>query len=307
MRPRRAGATGWCWRERVAGAPLTKEHRPLPPRIRLPPLAVRRHVTPEDLDVAPALVGLPLAAPSRRLAAIGVDVAVVGLLSSLGNIWVLLACALMLALQTRWRAWAPSGVRRPLAWALAITLLAVGAEQAWTERNAPADAEDRADPDDAVALPALPPELAALAASSASSAPPISAAEQIAELQDELSEARRPKPFRLRTEIGRWSDELGIGFGWAIVYFSMVPVWLPGQTLGKKLFGLRVVELTGKPLTAMVCLKRYGGYAAGMATGMLGFAQVLWDSNRQAIQDKTAHTVVIDLRGERRRTKDAPP
>jgi hypothetical protein len=37
-----------------------------------------------------------------------------------------------------------------------------------------------------------------------------------------------------------------------------------------------------------------------MATGMIGFVQVLWDDNRQAIQDKIAHTVVIDLRQPRR-------
>jgi hypothetical protein len=29
---------------------------------------------------------------------------------------------------------------------------------------------------------------------------------------------------------------------------------------------------------------------------MLGFAQLLWDPNRQAIQDKTAHTVVLNTR-----------
>ena len=46
----------------------------------------------------------------------------------------------------------------------------------------------------------------------------------------------------------------------------------------------------------MTSFGRYGGYAAGMATGGLGFAQVLWDANRQAVQDKLAHTVVVDLR-----------
>jgi len=40
-----------------------------------------------------------------------------------------------------------------------------------------------------------------------------------------------------------------------------------------------------------------------MATGGLGFAQVLWDPNRQGLQDKAAHTVVLDLRAARR----APP
>ena len=49
----------------------------------------------------------------------------------------------------------------------------------------------------------------------------------------------------------------------------------------------------------MMCFSRYGGYVAGMATGMFGFAQVLWDDNRQALQDKVAHTVVVDLNGAR--------
>jgi uncharacterized RDD family membrane protein YckC len=66
--------------------------------------------------------------------------------------------------------------------------------------------------------------------------------------------------------------------------------------VGKRLLALRVVELTGRPMTVLLSLKRYGGYAAGMATGGLGFAQVLWDANRQGLHDKAAHTVVLDLR-----------
>ncbi len=41
------------------------------------------------------------------------------------------------------------------------------------------------------------------------------------------------------------------------------------------------------------CFGRYGGYGAGFATGLLGFLQVYWDPNRQAIQDKISATVVI--------------
>ena len=91
----------------------------------------------------------------------------------------------------------------------------------------------------------------------------------------------------------------GRGFGWAIAYFTLLPFWWKGQTLGKRVFGLRVVELTGKPLGLMNCFGRYGGYAAATATGGAGFAQVLWDPNRQAMQDKLAHTVVVDLRAPR--------
>ena len=87
---------------------------------------------------------------------------------------------------------------------------------------------------------------------------------------------------------------MGAKLGWGIVYFSLLPAWWGGQTVGKKIVRIRVLELTGQPMTVLRCLKRYGGYAAGMATGGLGFAQMLWDPNRQALQDKAAHTAVVD-------------
>jgi uncharacterized RDD family membrane protein YckC len=42
--------------------------------------------------------------------------------------------------------------------------------------------------------------------------------------------------------------------------------------------------------------ERFGGYAAGIATGLFGFAQLYWDPNRQAIHDRVARTVVIRSR-----------
>ena len=39
--------------------------------------------------------------------------------------------------------------------------------------------------------------------------------------------------------------------------------------------------------------------AAGLATGLLGFIQIYWDANRQAIHDKISATVVIDIRKAR--------
>lgn len=143
---------------------------------------------------------------------------------------------------------------------------------------------------------------ASSAASSASTATAASAPQvnpdkrRIAELETQLKEARRHKPLSWREQWRQLWDEVASGLGWGIVYFSLLPAWWGGQTVGKKLLGLRVVELTGKPMTVFRCLKRYGGYAAGMATGGMGFAQVLWDPNRQALQDKAAHTVVLDLR-----------
>jgi hypothetical protein len=43
-----------------------------------------------------------------------------------------------------------------------------------------------------------------------------------------------------------------------------------------------------------------------MATGGLGFLQVLWDVNRQGIQDRVAHTVVVDLRAAPKSIHTAP-
>jgi hypothetical protein len=57
----------------------------------------------------------------------------------------------------------------------------------------------------------------------------------------------------------------------------------------------------------MDCFGRYGGYAAGLATAGIGLLQVLWDPNRQAVQDKLAHTVVIDLRAPRALPSATPP
>lgn len=105
-----------------------------------------------------------------------------------------------------------------------------------------------------------------------------------------LSAATAPGLFgRLRD----FADELGFGFSWAILYTTILLSWWNGQTVGKKLLGLRVVRLDGEPITWWIAFERAGGYAAGFATGLLGFAQVWWDANRQAIHDRIVGTVVI--------------
>ncbi|MCC5024068.1 MAG: RDD family protein [Candidatus Synoicihabitans palmerolidicus] len=92
------------------------------------------------------------------------------------------------------------------------------------------------------------------------------------------------------------SRTMGFTFGWAGVYFTLSTLLLRGRTLGKVVFRTRVVRLDGRPLTAMDAFARNGGYAAGLATGLLGFARLMWDPNRQAIQDRIAGIVVISTR-----------
>jgi uncharacterized RDD family membrane protein YckC len=89
------------------------------------------------------------------------------------------------------------------------------------------------------------------------------------------------------------AEDLGFGFGWAALYMTVVLSWWKGQTVGKRMLGIRVVRLDGEPITWWVAFERVGGYAAGVATGLLGFAQIWWDSNRQAIHDRIVGTVVV--------------
>ncbi|MEE2897439.1 MAG: hypothetical protein VX815_03130, partial [Gemmatimonadota bacterium] len=46
-------------------------------------------------------------------------------------------------------------------------------------------------------------------------------------------------------------------------------------------------------LARLVAFEPYGGYIADFATGLLGFAQVYWDANRQGIHDRIVGTVGI--------------
>ena len=91
-------------------------------------------------------------------------------------------------------------------------------------------------------------------------------------------------------------EDLGLGFGWAAFYFTVFTAVWHGQTPGKKALGIRVFQLDGTPLSMWDSFGRYGGYGAGLATGLLGFIQVFWNANRQAIQDQISATVVIDDR-----------
>lgn len=89
--------------------------------------------------------------------------------------------------------------------------------------------------------------------------------------------------------------DLGIGFGWAVLYFTLFISWNGGQTIGKALMSIKVVQLNNMPLSIWQAFGRQGGYGAGFATGLLGFLQIYWDPNRQAIQDKVDNTLVLKI------------
>ncbi|HET8656636.1 MAG TPA: RDD family protein, partial [Longimicrobiaceae bacterium] len=94
-------------------------------------------------------------------------------------------------------------------------------------------------------------------------------------------------------------EEFGLGIGWVGLYFVATVALFRGRTPGKRLLGIRIIRLNGKPIGWWAAFERFGGYAAGLATGLLGFFQIFWDQNRQAIHDRIAETVVIDERVSR--------
>lgn len=114
------------------------------------------------------------------------------------------------------------------------------------------------------------------------------------ELRDELAAERERGGILafFRTT----AEDFGLGFGWAALYFTAFLALWRGQTPGKRLFGIRVLRLNGQPIGWWAAFGRFGGYAAGFATGLLGFFQVFWDPNRQAVHDKISETVVIKAR-----------
>jgi hypothetical protein len=127
--------------------------------------------------------------------------------------------------------------------------------------------------------------------------------DEVEEGEDELARARAEladaEGGGLFATLRAFADELGFGFGWAALYMTVFLSWWDGQTVGKRMMRIRVVRLDGEPITWWTAFERAGGYAAGLATGLLGFAQVWWDANRQAIHDRIVGTVVIDDAAEK--------
>jgi uncharacterized RDD family membrane protein YckC len=110
-------------------------------------------------------------------------------------------------------------------------------------------------------------------------------------LASDLEEAREPP---LRSVVLGLADDLGLGFGWSLFYFTAFTTIWRGQTVGKRLLRIRVMRLDAKPMTWWLAFNRTGGYAASLFTGMLGFAELLWDHDRQALHDRIAWTVVVE-------------
>jgi hypothetical protein len=121
--------------------------------------------------------------------------------------------------------------------------------------------------------------------------------EDLAKVRGELAEANQraedAEEAGILHVLARVADELGLSFGWVGLYFTACLALMRGQTPGKRMMGVRVMRLDGAPISFWAAFERFGGYAASIFTGLLGFAQILWDHNRQGMHDKIVETVVV--------------
>lgn len=77
-------------------------------------------------------------------------------------------------------------------------------------------------------------------------------------------------------------------FGYFIFFWTS-----SGQTIGKALMGVRVVSVSGRPLTFFQALFRFLLYPVSAMFFFLGFFWVLADNQRQGWHDNLARTYVI--------------
>lgn len=66
-----------------------------------------------------------------------------------------------------------------------------------------------------------------------------------------------------------------------------------GQTPGKMLFGLRVVQTSGEKITPGIAFLRWVGYIFSALIFYLGFLWIIFDGKKQGWHDKIAGTIVI--------------
>lgn len=84
-----------------------------------------------------------------------------------------------------------------------------------------------------------------------------------------------------------------IGF----LYYWLLHAYWNGQTLGKKLFGMRVVQETGQRITVGQAAVRQLVelvLASLCCLGIVDLGWILFDPRKQALHDKAAKTLVVD-------------
>lgn len=238
-----------------------------------------RRLTGEPLYVAPELVGRPLATPLRRAVAFAVDYAVL----FFPAILVALAAAVLSLRMADPGAYGglktlifghPTPEQSRVAWEtvgpILVRLEAPGL---------PAEAIEAGEANDREKL------AAALEGYDLMVTMAIGEREEIKVPRHTIlleTEKLIPRPFRA----------LAL-FGVAAFYFTLCHASRRGQTLGKRLLGIRVVQLAGERLSLFESFERAAAYLEIPATLGLSLISLWRDPNRRLPHDRVVHTAVL--------------
>ncbi|CAM4121098.1 RDD family protein [Pseudoalteromonas ostreae] len=268
-------------------------------------------ITPYAFKIDQALLGLPLASPTRRALAMVIDVALIFLAAKISAAVIAFVAAMAFykgtaqkylpTMSTVWR----RVLKITAASILFISSLSVLAiaidffeddtaiQGIRIKRETPLNAEEKQQINTYL-MQTAPSQNCDQACQSNALANLVVQVPQLAEIDefdnaqvlkvmvedDEQTTALEDGPVKAApvNSILQWGkgiiQDLGLGFGWAAVYFTLFSLLWRGQTPGKKVCNIRVVALSGEDLSLWDTFGRYGGYGAGFATGLLGFLQV---------------------------------
>jgi uncharacterized RDD family membrane protein YckC len=102
---------------------------------------------------------------------------------------------------------------------------------------------------------------------------------------------------------GAISSALGLLIGF-IAYIGAIAYWIvqlvkqgnTGQTIGKKIIGLKVLkEETGQPVGAGISIVRAIAHFVDSLICYIGWLFPLWDAKRQTLADKIMGTLVVNV------------
>ena len=253
-------------------------------------------VTADTLTVAAGVLGQPLAEPWRRLAGMLVDLAVIGALSLLAKPFLAAATGLLLIVLLGNATPVPAVLkvlrlicRCAGAVVIIFSVLALGHVSPLRTGGLHLDSLV-GEAESAVAHETI------SVSPNASGAEWRDASQRLAEQVDALKAENKELRATSKSWVGQtraFVGAMGVTFGWAGFYFTLLTGLTNGRTVGKYALRTRVLKINATPVKFFDAFIRQGGYVAGVAMGMIGFLKLLWDPNRQAVEDRIASTVVV--------------
>ena len=80
------------------------------------------------------------------------------------------------------------------------------------------------------------------------------------------------------------------------IYFVLTTYITNGQTIGKKIVGIKIISIYHHRIGFWHCIERSLGYVASTLELGFGFYEVFWNPNRRALHDRIGETIVINTR-----------